>query len=147
VLGPCFDTVMRANVSLQPLTRLKNCHAFQGLFTMFFIVDKIAARCPAILRLRKGNVAACEIPAVKAGRRAWMGIYPLHCHKYFKHKGDYRIRVFEIEEKFWNEDIGESELEVRGDVYLTGEETLLARIEEFVSPSLLGEPQGCDYPI
>jgi len=111
--------------------------------------DKVMAKCPAIARLRKGLVVACEIPAIKEGRRAWIGIYPLHHDEHHRAKGDYRIRVFEVEEKYLinDNDVWDGVMESRGDVSVLGEAALLARIEEFGDPSCLGEPQDCEYPV
>jgi hypothetical protein len=118
-------------------------------FTGFSLVDSVNEKCPAIGRLRKGYVAACEIPAVKFGRRAWIGVYPLHCHQHLKARGDYRIRVFEVEEEYLvnDNDVWEGVMESRGDFCVADEASLLARIEEFIDPFALSDPQSCEYPV
>lgn len=94
-------------------------------------------------------MAACEIPAINSGRRAWIGVYPLHSLQFPKDGADYRIRVFEVEEKYLinDNDVWDGVMESRGDFGVAGEDALLAQIESFVDPSSLGEPQGCDYPV
>ena len=111
--------------------------------------DKFIGRCPALARLRNGFVAACEIPAIKEGHRAWIGVYPLHANEHHRAKGDYRVRIFEVEEKHLlnDSDVWDEVMESRGDFCVVGESALLARVEEFVDPFCLGEPRDCDYPV
>jgi hypothetical protein len=104
---------------------------------------------PAITRLRKGYVAACEIPATQDGRRAWIGVYPLHPYDFYKTEGDYQVRVFEVENKYLinDNDVWDGVMKIRGDFCVIGEDSLLEKIEEYTSPAALGDPQDCEYPI
>lgn len=111
--------------------------------------SSIENKCPALTRLRKGYVAACEIEPTQSGRRAWIGVYPLHAHKHIKHKGDYRLRVFEVDEKYLvdDNDVWDEVMHVRADIYLFGEKGLISRLEEFIDPTSLTDPQSSQYPV
>ena len=106
-------------------------------------------RCPAIARLRRGSVAASEIKAISPGCRAWIGVYPLHPFPELKHKGDYRIRVFEVEEKYLvdDDDVWDGVMKNRLNEYVFTEKVLLETIERFIDPSQLSTPFKCDYPV
>ena len=111
--------------------------------------DNLLERCPAIGRLRRGYLAACEIESTLDGHRAWIGVYPIHSSGEHRGKGDYRIRVFEVDEKYLinDNDVWNEVMIDREDTCVFGEDNLVTVIERYTCATRLGAPQDCDYPV
>lgn len=111
--------------------------------------SKLEERCPALLLLRKGIVAACEIEPVSEGAKAWIGVYPLGCYEHLRSKGDYRIRVFDVETKYLTDDndVWDGVMKSRADVYVFGENRMIETVAEFIDPNNLTSTEQSEYPV
>jgi hypothetical protein len=113
-------------------------------------------------RLRGGRAQFAEVAASRAGRRAWVGVYP------FKHRGPeeywelvgrygdygsvpwrYRVRRFEVEEVYIDGgyDVHEEELLDGRSVVVGSEEELERVLREWVGESGRWDDSAPGYPI
>lgn len=111
--------------------------------------SNLEERCPALSFLRKGLVAACEIEPVSHGAKAWIGVYPLCYYEHLRSKGDYRIRVFDVETKYLTDDndVWDGVMKNRADVYVFGEDRMIETVAEFIDPKSLTSTDLSDYPV
>ena len=97
--------------------------------------------------LRLGREIAAEVPASQSNHRAWIGVYPLKGgrQEYYV----YRVRLFEVDEKYLEDDndVWEETIKIKKDFIAEDEEDLINKLEKIIDTDLLDDPWKCDYPI
>ena len=113
------------------------------------MANNLKELCPSLILLHKGCVAACRIAPLKQGSHAWIGVYPLWNYEHLKRKGDYRIRVFDVDDRYLvdDNDVWDGVMQNRADIYVFGDEEMIAKVKDFIDPINLTNTLDSEYPV
>jgi hypothetical protein len=113
------------------------------------MANNLEELCPALILLHKGCVVACRIDPLKPGSHAWIGVYPLWNYEHLKRKGDYRIRVFDVYDRYLvnDNDVWDGVMQNRADIYVFGDEEMIAKVKDYIDPINLTNTLDSEYPV